>query len=311
MGQLFASIKPIDSAEPVDVTSKMDKIIQDTMTRLLLGTPLNNPGLFTKWFSTTIKVIKDLDPTFGQSDATYKAVHKEMMSYIRSTPVAKNIKNSHDKEYLENEILFFSMWLAAGGVVLGQRSSLRFYRELSDKDRNLIRKEAVGFYRCLHYRKHFNKCFDRLHYTERFVMEVLRLESPVANVGGRAIRDFVITSLHGRFQIKKGDWLQGNVLTAQRCPHVFKENSKFNMHRNVQNTKNNFFDFGGPYFQKSTLQNHKCIGQNLAISFMKMFLLHFTRCDVDLGPILQSPTKTGGIIIKASKLKCPKQRLYY
>ena len=306
MGSLFASIKPVESTVPVDVTLQLDTITLDTMTELLLGAPLNNPLLFAKWFPTTVKVIKELDPNYGKSDAEDKVLYEEIMKFIRNTPVAKEVKDSPNKNYLENEMMFFALWQAAGGVVLGQRSLLRFYKDLSTKDRSYIQQEADWFYMCLQKSKPFNECFSRLLYVEKSVMEVLRLESPVANIRGRAIRDFLITSLYGRFQIKKGDWLQGNVVTAQRSPRIFEDSTKFSMHRNLYKTKKNFFDFGGPFYQKPTFPNHKCTGQHIAINFMKMFLLHFTRCDENLGPILQSPTKTGGILVKATKLKCPK-----
>ena len=304
MGRMFAGIKPIDSSSPVDITSQIDQITQDTMIKLLLGAPLKNPALFNKWFLTSFKIIKELDPNYGVSDEAYKKIFEEMMAFIRTTPVVKGFRHKSNFAELEKEMMFFTIWLAAAGVVLGQKASLKFYAELSKEDLSLIEDDAGKFFACLQRRRNFNACFSRLDSIDRFVMEVLRLESPVANVRARARKDFVLTSLHGRFQIKKGDWIQGSVLTAQRGPEFFKDHAKFDMHRNQRNTKKNFFAFGGPYHQKPTLRNHKCLGQSIATSFMKMFILHLTQCDTKLGPLLQSPTKTGGVLINASKFDC-------
>ena len=304
MGNLFKSIEPINSPTPVDITSKIDQITQDTMIKLILGAPLGDPDLFNRWFSVSVKVIQNLDPNYGSLNATYIERYEEMMNFVRSTPVGKTLGRSKNKDLFQKEAMFFTMWLATGGVVAGQRASLRFLTDLSASDRKLIQDEADGFHRCLKRGHKFNNCFVRTKFIDQFVMEVLRLETPVANVRGRAIKDFVLTSLNGRYQIKKGDWLIGNVLSAQRDPEFFKNHSSFDMHRSQRNTKENFFTFGGPYYQKPTPTNHKCIGQRLAISFMKMFILHFTQCDAKLGPLVQSPSKTSRVQINASKFSC-------
>ena len=305
MGKMFKSFTPIDSEEPVDITTSIDQITQDTMIKLILGAPLGDPELFVSWFSISLKVIESLDPNYGSLDEVYKERYEEMMKFIRSTPVVKSFKHSKNRELYENEAMFFTIWLAAGGTVLGQKASLRFLEALSEEDRKLIQDEADHFHQCI--KSHdFHHCFSCTKYIDRFVLEVLRLETPVANVRGQAIKDFVLTSLNGRFEIKKGDWLIGNVLSAQRDPKFFKDHATFDMHRNERNTKKNFFTFGGPYHQDVTFTNHKCIGQKLAMSFMKMFILHFTQCDSTLGPLVQSPSKTGGVQIYASKFSCEK-----
>ena len=74
MGNLFKSIEPIDTSTPVDITSNIDQITQDTMVKLILGAPLGDPDLFNRWFSISVKVIQNLDPNYGSLNATYIAV---------------------------------------------------------------------------------------------------------------------------------------------------------------------------------------------------------------------------------------------
>ena len=206
---------------------------------------------------------------------------------------------------LENELMFYALWQSALGVNMAQKSAVKFFEELSTTDKRRIRQEANSFFRFPTW-MFFRFRFGRLPLITRFAMEVLRLASSVANVNAIATRNFVVTSLHGRYQIKKGDYLQANILATQSNPNIFEQGPKFSLNRLAQRwVKRNFFDFGGPFNQKPTVKNRKCIGQELAIKLMKMFMLHYVRCQVDITSVVSSPVKTGVVNFKATRFECP------
>ena len=111
MGNLFKSIEPIDTSTPVDITSNIDQITQDTMIKLILGAPLGDPDLFNRWFSVSVKVIQNLDPNYGSLNTTYIERYEEMMNFGRSTPVGKTLGRSKNKDLFQKEAMFFTCLL--------------------------------------------------------------------------------------------------------------------------------------------------------------------------------------------------------
>ena len=127
----------------------------------------------------------------------------------------------------------------------------------------------------------FDRLFEDLPLITGFALETIRLNNPVTAISARARHDFILTSLNGRFKIKKDDYLLANIIGVMQNPNRLSNADSFDMRRNARDLKRNIFGFGGPYGQKATLENHKCPGQKIAIDFMKMFVLHLTKCDVE------------------------------
>eukprot|EP00111_Clytia_hemisphaerica_P003290 TCONS_00009382-protein len=290
---------------PIDIANQIAKISQDAMTKLLLGKRINNFDLFTNWFGSSLKVIKELDPTYGSKDELYQELYTQMLAYIQSTPVAKQLEDTEDKVNLENELMFFTIWLAAGGVQFSFRSALKYWAELEEEEREDLEAEIEKFMDKYNHENHFVHNLNRkLPLLTKFVMEVIRLEPAAAVIRGQARRDFIVTTSNGRYQIKQGTYLQADVVSAQRNPIKFKDADEVKLDRHSKNVKKYFYTFGGPYRQRATKTNHKCLGQTLAIDFIKMFLIHTTQCDVEIDSIQTSTSKTGGHDIKVTKFKC-------
>ena len=305
MGSLLKDIK-VDSSEGVDITDRINQVGQDTMIKLLLGKALNDTNLFQQWFGNSFKVIKELDPNYGSKDDFYRELHVKMLAFIRSTPVGQALGDVENKEELENELIHYVMWLSTGGIELSFKSALNFFSNLDKEIQEEMTEEAEEFLDECEYKKNFKFYLKKkLPVISRFALEAFRLEPAAANLRAQARKDFVVTSLNGRYLIKKGTYLQGNVLTIQRNPEIFKDGTEFNIERNQRKVKRNFFTFGGPYYQRPKIRNRKCLGQELAINFLKMFMLHITQCEVEVDSIVSTSTgKTGEYIIKVNKFQC-------
>ncbi|XP_066932333.1 uncharacterized protein [Clytia hemisphaerica] len=296
----------VDSDKPVDISNEIGQINQDTMIKLLLGKPLNNQPLFSQWFSTTQKLIRKLDPNYGSKDEIYKQLHEKVIEFVRTTPVAQQLRNTPHKATLEKELMFFTFGFAAGGVELAMKAVFHYWKDLPSIQQKQITNEAKRFLSKRLTRGNFgNLMRHRIPFITKFVMEVLRSDTPVSNVFGIARKDFVVSSMNGRYLIKKGTHLQGNVLSVQRNPIIFtQDNEGFSMVRNQTVVKRNFFAFGGPYSQRVTVINNKCFGQELGINFLQMLVLQISQCDVKIESTPQLLPKTGLYSIDVSKFKC-------
>jgi len=277
------------SGKPASINNAINEVTVNTFTRVFLGKALNDYELFKQWFGISVVLKPVLDPTFGSRNAEYKEIANKMFKFVKSTPIIKKAAKSTDTTTMEKEFIWFTMWLGAEGVRRAHISMVKRFHTMTNKQKAMIQDEAARFFSSLerHGSRSFSWLYKGLKVIDTFVLEMIRLESPVLTIHGRARKDFVVNSMNGRYQIKKDDYLQALVHSAMRNPKIFGEEGKdeLDLKRNRNKIKKNMFAFGGPFYQRPRPENHKCIGQDTALNIMKLMVLNLARCHLNVDAV--------------------------
>ena len=72
------------------------------------------------------------------------------------------------------------------------------------------------------------------------------------------------------------------IYAIHRDEDLFEEPLKVKLNRDEESIKNHNLTFGSAYHLEATPENHKCPAQNVMIDTLKMFMAHFTRCDINI-----------------------------
>ena len=150
---------------------------------------------------------------------------------------------------------------------------------MSETDQSLLRKEAAEF---LQSEEKSFELLDNLHYINQFYLEAHRLFHPPATNYSVAVKDFILDSSSGYFQIKRGDLLIGNRQAAQRDPSLFEQPANFSLYRDIELYEKYVKSFGGRFSQAADIRNHKCASQTISTYISKIFLVFITKCDIEV-----------------------------
>lgn len=143
--------------------------------------------------------------------------------------------------------------------------------------------------------------FKEMPLLNNFILEVLRMHPPVPVFFGRAREDFILDSESGKFIVKKDQLLVGNVRMAHRDSSIFHHPDKFMPSRFENESIIDHIIFGyGPFNQEATPQNHRCPGQDITLTILRVCLSHvMLNCEFALTEV---PKWTGK---KLRRVGCP------
>lgn len=134
-----------------------------------------------------------------------------------------------------------------------------------------------------------------------FILEVLRMHPPVPVFFGRARDDFILDTECGKFMVRKDTLLVGNVHMAQRDSTLFDQPDTFKPSRFEDESLVDHIIYGyGPFHQEATPGNHRCPGQDITLTVLKVCLSFILlNCEYTLAEI---PKWTGK---KLRRIGCP------
>lgn len=124
---------------------------------------------------------------------------------------------------------------------------------------------------------------SQLENIENFILEVVRMHPPAFMMFGEACMDFVLKARLGSFNIKKGSLICGNIYQIQRDASIFQNPNNFEFDRFTRNPelKRYLVAFGGDYLHEQDILSHKCIGQHMTLSVMKICVSHMLFCTLE------------------------------
>lgn len=277
-------------AKKLDIEDVIDNAVCNVVTKLMLGKSLN-----FKLLEEYLEKVLEFEYDFDLTDADEIETQQKIFQIIKDTPHILKLDQilgnlEIDRQNVIKEIIWVVIFNAFGGLKNLILSELLSLIRLSHTEKLLIVSEINKF---LNKNEFTFEALKTLSYCKAFFLETCRLFPPAAGVFGSATKDFVLESTSGYFQIQKGDLLCGNVYGAQRDPRIYKNPNEFSLRRPLDLLKQYNFTFGGVLNEDPSHTNHKCIGQDLAETISKVFLIFFTKCTVIP---LQHPNYTGKVI---------------
>jgi len=302
--------------DQTSVEALIDMATLKTFTEFFLGKAYDlDLKTYLQWFMNGVTV-KGNKPQ-PKPDAQSKALTDKIFDYLDTTPFVKEQlprlmkSDKRSAETLKSEAIALVFVFAAFGVKSALASTIPLFLNLDQKTREKIQREAAEFNK-----QGGEKCvfgrLQRLKTIDKFTLEVLRYFPSVTQQHTRARRSFVLDSLQGRYLIKKGQFLTGYPYGAQRNPDTFRFPNEFTTTGNILDTKRNFFAFGGLYYQYPKPTNRKCLGQDLTLSMMKMFVVMYANCDIEPASDIQYTEKftqrsvASDEPLRVKKFKCQK-----
>ena len=304
----FESIDLVVAKEDFDFERAVDVIAFSFTSFVILGEVLPDRDAYREWFGQCIQshLAKYLCFfTFG----TAKRIAQKNLDIVRQTPTIQNIEkilpNLNDRDTVEGQALelMHNTYFNSSPVLSEYFISCigRFHDSLTDDERQGITAEADTFLK--QDPTTYETTFDELDLIDSFVLEVFRM-NPIHVCGshGRAKKDFVMESTTGKFQVRKGELITDFVFAMHRDPTVFDEPTKFKMTRDKQHVKEHLVPFGGPYLQKTTAINKKCPGQDMMVTALKLFVIHMTKCTMD---VKSDVTYTGKVAFRGAGTDVP------
>eukprot|EP00111_Clytia_hemisphaerica_P000818 TCONS_00002395-protein len=306
-------VLPLIKNNQTNVDDLIHVITVRTLTEYFFDKPFDlDLKVYVIWFLRGLTPKNDPNQKL---DDLGKKVTEQMYSYIDSTPWAKNHlprllrwDKRKNRETLKSEALFFAFIFSAFGLRSAIASTVPLYLNLDKATKSIILKEVNTFHEANG--KSMDEKLEDFFITDRFVTEVFRFLPPVTQVFGRARKDFTLDSLQGRYTVKKGTYLTGYPYGAQRDPYTFRLPNLFTTTGDQSQVKENFFAFGGPYYQKARVHNRKCLGQEISLNMAKMFVALFARCDIEAVSSLKFTESNPQRVIasdeplKVNKFKC-------
>ena len=303
--------------ESIDLTKKddfdferaIDSIGFSYTSFVILGEVLPDVDAYREWFGRCIH--SNLKDKFLWlfTCGTDRRVAQKNLDIVNKTPTVQNIQeilpNLSKTDTVEGQSLELMHNLYFNGPpVLAEyfiSCIARFHDSLTDDERQAIIVEAEDFLK--KDPTTYEATFDKLDLIDSFVFEVLRM-NPIHVCGshGRARKDFIMESSTGKFKVYKGELITDFVFAMHRDPNVFDEPTKFKMTRDKQHVKEYLVPFGGPYLQKATFTNSKCPGQDLMVTAMKLFVIHMTKCTMD---VKSDVTYTGKVASRGAGTDIP------
>ena len=303
--------------ESIDLTKKKDFDFERAVDAIgfsytsfvILGEVLSDVDAYREWFDRCVQFNLKAKFLWLFTFGTDRRVAQKNLDIVSKTPTVQNIEeilpNLSKTDTLEGQSLeLMHNTYFNGPPVLSEyfiSCIARFHDSLTNDERKALTDEADAFLK--QDPSTYEASFDGLDLIDSFVFEVLRM-NPIHVCGshGRARKDFVMESSTGKFQVHKGELITDFVFAMHRDPKVFDEPNKFKMTRDKQHLKEYLVPFGGPYLQKATATNNKCPGQDLMVTAMKLFVIHMTKCTMD---IKSDVTYTGKVASRGAGTDVP------
>ena len=257
----------------------LEKAITKTYAEVMLGGPIDY-GILQEWKKRAL--LLGGFPRFIRQIGEEQIANKLFESFKAKPYVQKLrefIKSPLDDECLLSQLVWtltFNGWAPLCTFIV---SEMCCFLRLSEADQSLLKKEAAEF---LESEEKSFELLDNLHYINKFYLEAHRLFHPPATNYNIAIKDFILDSSSGYFQIRRGDLLIGNRQAAQRDPSLFEQPDNFSLYRNVELYEKYVKSFGGRFSQAADIRNHKCTSQIISTYISKIFLVFITKCDIEV-----------------------------
>ena len=275
--QSFLKLKGIpNDSEGFLIEEYLEKAITETYVEVMLAAPIDY-DLLQKWKKRAL-LLRGF-PRFIRQIGE-EQIANELFESFKASPFVQKIrefiKSPLDDECLLSQLVWtltFNGWAPLCTFVI---SELCCFLRLSEADQSLLRKEAAEF---LQSEEKSFELLDNLHYINQFYLEAHRLFHPPATNYSVAVKDFILDSSSGYFQIKRGDLLIGNRQAAQRDPSLFEQPANFSLYRDIELYEKYVKSFGGRFSQAADIRNHKCTSQTISTYISKIFLVFITKCD--------------------------------
>ena len=285
------------SYEKFDFEDVIEKAVANVVTYAILGESIDNLKMLEEWLEKSLESKYSVDFT----DRDEEDVADKVFARIKSTPNIKNLRNiiessSISYEDIIKEIVWATIFNAFGGIKSLVLSSLICLLKLKENDKLKIENEADMLFSS----KNYIEVLPTLNYINSFFLEVLRMFPPAPSVFGRAIKDFVLNSTSGRFLIKEGAQLNGQIYISQRDAMLFEHPDEFSIHRK-QKAYGQINSFGGNISEECSITNHKCIGQQLATDVVKLFIVFYIKCSITPTGVLKYTGRNIGRTIASDK----------
>ena len=278
------SVLPSIKDEKTNVDNLIDVVTVRTLTEFFFDKAFDlDLKVFLMWF------YKGMTPKNNPgmaADEETEQLSKQMYDYLDSTPWAKEVlpqllrEDKRSAEVLKGEALFFAFVFSAYGMKSGMSSAVPLFLNLDEEMKTKMIKEVDQF-NGKDDEKSIDEKLKAFSAVDRFALEVFRYLPPVTQVHAKASKDFVLDSLQGRYMIKKGTFLTGYTYGAQRDPKTFRCPHEFAMTGDQEHCKRNFFAFGGPFNMEPSNENRKCLGQDISLNMVKMFVTMFAKCKIE------------------------------
>ena len=310
----WEAVLPTFKPNETSIDRLLDEVKIRTITEFYFGKPFDlDIGIPAKWFSKSLTPKNN--PNMKIDDETIE-LNKIMYGYIDSTPWARTVSSFwyrlgdwRSAETLKSEALFFAFVFSAFSFSesrfisekSGMSMSVPLFLNLDSKSKNTILEEVERFKK--EDGKDIDEKLENFDVTDRFILEIFRFSPPVTRVFARARTNFLLDSIQGRYFIPKGTYFTAFSYGAQRNPYTFRFPNEFAMTGDTDHSKENMFTFGGPYNQKPTIHNRKCLGQDLASKMLKMLITLYAQCDIELVDEPMSFFRDNKPV-KATKFKC-------
>ena len=273
----------------------LERLVTEIYTDIMVGGNIDY-DILQKWKKKSL--LLTFMPKMG-SEKDEKEVTDELFKIYEATPYIQKLRefiaSPLEDECLLSQLVWaitFNGWVPICTFII---SELCCYLRLSEADQILLRKEAEEF---LQSKEKSFETLDSLYYTNKLYLEATRLFHPPALNYCVAIKDFILNSESGFFQIRRDDLLIGNRHAAQRDATLFENPADFSLHRDIELYEKYVKSFGGSYSQPSDIRNHKCTSQEISSYISKIFLVYFTKCDIKLkNPLVYTGKK---LLVKAA-----------
>ena len=266
------------NAPQVPVEQILDGIAISSFAHFMFGKDFTEFKLFAQYS----KVFSVNNPPTDQDED----IINRMFEVIAETPLIKDelktvFGRGKDKNEAIAEAIFGVLGAGVSGLRFAMNSIAPLLLNLKAEDRNRITEEANTFFEKGN-TKSFDEKLKNAVFIERFVLEMIRyIGGALGHIIFEANSDFIINSYNGYYRIYKGQTIIVQHYASQRNPDTFRFPDQFTLTGNEEYLKENFFAFSGPYHQKPKYRNRKCPGQDLALSMVKMYVIHLARCDID------------------------------
>ncbi|RDD38702.1 9-divinyl ether synthase [Trichoplax sp. H2] len=180
-------------------------------------------------------------------------------------------KRSVSEEEALNNILFSILFNYYGGCSAAFRTCAARISILDENIKSeLIEdiKSAINKYGGL-----TGQALCQMRKLHSFVLENLRMSSPVNLIFGRAVEDLMVKSNTGTYKIPKGKLMVANLFWAHRDTRVFDDPLTFQALRffNNPDLKNYLYWEAGPFSKDQCEKTHQCPGRNIAIPSIMLF----------------------------------------
>ena len=279
----WESVLPLIKDEDTNVDNLIDVVTVRTLTEYFFDKAFDlDLKTYLLWF---LKGVTPKNVQAPSMDEETELLSQKMYDYLDSTPWAKEVlpqllkEDKRSAEDLKSEALFFAFGFSAFGLKSGMSSAVPLFLLLEDDIKSKMMLEIDQFN--ADDGKSMDEKLDAFASGTKFALEVFRYLPSVTANHAKASKDFVLESLQGRYLIKKGTCLTGYPYGVQRNPQTFRCPRQFTMTGDQEHCKRNFFAFGGPYNQEPTNQNRKCLGQNISLMMVKMFVTLFAKCNIE------------------------------